>query len=86
MCVSVSVCGCACTSRYLHSNAEVHHGHAGVAVPAHVHGGVATVALALQRGARAAELFLRLQFATAVLQKPCMGQDSNRLETQVFIF
>lgn len=37
------------TRTHLHSNAEVHHGDAGVAVPADVHGGVATVTLALQR-------------------------------------
>lgn len=36
----------------LHGDAEVHHGDAGVAVPAHVHHGVAAVrGLALQRGA-----------------------------------
>ena len=36
---------------YLYRDAEVHHGDAGVAVPAHVHHRVATVrGLALQRG------------------------------------
>lgn len=57
--------------QYLHSDTEVHHGHAGVAVPADVHGGVATVALTLQGGARAAELLLRLQLAAAILQQLC---------------
>lgn len=47
--------------RYLHGHAEVHHGDAGVAVPAHVHHGVATVrGLAFQGGARGAEVVLRL--------------------------
>lgn len=54
---------------YLHGNAEVHHGHAGVAMPADVHGGVATVTLALQGRARAAELLLRLLLSSSVLQQ-----------------
>lgn len=46
---------------YLNGHAEVHHGDTGVAVPAHVHHGVATMGgLALQRGARGAEVILRL--------------------------
>ena len=46
---------------YLHGDAEVYHGHAGVAVPAHVHHGVAAVrGLALQRRARRAQVVLRL--------------------------
>lgn len=47
--------------RYLHSHAEVHHGDAGVAVPAHVHHGVAAVrGLAFQGGARGTEVVFRL--------------------------
>lgn len=43
----------------LHGNAEVHHGDAGAAMPAHVHHGVATVrGLALQRGPRGAQVVL----------------------------
>lgn len=60
--------------RYLHGDTEVHHGHAGVAVPADVHGGVAAVALTLQGGARATELLLRLQLAAAVLQQLCANK------------
>lgn len=75
--------------RYLHSDAEVHHGHAGVAMPAHVHGGVTAVTLALQRRARAAELLLRLQLSAAVLRQLCgttgsrglrSNQDRQRME------
>lgn len=44
---------------YLHSNAEVHHGDTGAAMPAHVHHCVATVrGLALQRGPRGAQVIL----------------------------
>lgn len=64
---------------YLHSQAVIRHGHAGVAVPAHVHGGVAAVALALQRGARAAQLLLRLQLTAAVLQQLCKGKEGSDL-------
>lgn len=60
--------------RYLHGDTEVHHGHAGVAVPADMHSGVAAVALTLQGGARAAELLLRLQLAAAILQQLCADE------------
>lgn len=44
---------------YLHSNAEVHHGDTGTAMPAHVHHCVATVrGLALQRCPRGAQVIL----------------------------
>ena len=47
--------------KYLHGNTKVHHGHAGVAVPAHVHRGVATVRrLPLQRRARGTQVVLGL--------------------------
>lgn len=62
---------------YLHSDTEVHHGHAGVAVPADMHSGVAAVPLTLQGGARAAELLLRLQFAAAVLQQLCADETGS---------
>lgn len=39
MCVRVSMW----VEEYLHSQAVIRHRHAGVAVPAHVHGGVGTV-------------------------------------------
>lgn len=45
---------------HLHGDAEVHHGHAGVAVPADVHRGVSSWTLALQGGAQAAQLLLLL--------------------------
>lgn len=40
MCVHVSMW---VEEEYLHSQAVIRHRHAGVAVPAHVHGGVGTV-------------------------------------------
>lgn len=60
---------------YLHRHAEVHHGHAGVAVPAYVHHGVAAVrGLALQRGARRTEVILRLLVARRLLRGLCRGE------------
>ena len=64
---------------YLHGDAEVHHGDAGVAVPAHVHHGVAAVrGLALQRGARGAEVVLRLLVARRLLRGLCGGSKRRR--------
>ena len=46
---------------YLHSHAVIGHGHAGVAVPAHVQGGVgAVVRLLVQRAVGGTHLVLRL--------------------------
>ena len=66
---------------YLHSHAEVHHGHAGVAVPTYVHHGVAAVrGLALQRGARGAEVVLRLLVTRRLLGGLCGGGGEARGE------
>lgn len=54
--------------QHLHGDAEVHHGNAGVAMPADVHGGVASVTLTFKGRARAAELLFRLQLGSNVLQ------------------
>lgn len=55
---------------YLHSQAVIRHGHAGVAVPAHVHGGVGTVVrLLVQRGAGGVHVILRL-----LLQRDLVGR------------
>lgn len=67
---------------YLHGHAEVHHGDAGVAVPAHVHHGVAAVrGLALQRGARGAEVVLRLLVARCLLRGLCGGSKEAALSS-----
>ena len=66
---------------YLHGHAEVHHGHAGVAVPTYVHHGVAAVrGLALQRGARRAEVVLRLLVTRRLLRGLCGGGGEARGE------
>lgn len=54
--------------RYLHSYAKVHHGHAGVPVPAHVHHGVTAVRRGpLQRGLRSRYVILGLRLRRGVL-------------------
>lgn len=69
------------TAWYLHSNTKVHHGHAGVAMPADVHGGVTTLTLALQRRARAAELLLRLLLGSTIFYQ--LWGTTGRWKTRV---
>lgn len=55
--------------RYLHSYSKVHHGHAGVPVPAHVHHGVTTVRdRLLQSGVGRSHVVLRLHIHCRVLR------------------
>ena len=66
-----------CWGWYLHSHAIVHHGHAGVPMPAHVHHGVTTVRrLALQRRPRGTQVVLRLRLQGGVLKKFWEIQDA----------
>ena len=57
---------------YLHGQAVVRHGHAGVAVPAHVHGGVGTVmGLLIQRATGGVHVILRLLLQRHLIRRPC---------------